>query len=63
MPPEDVAQIYVGEDGDYRYRIRAANNEVIASGEGYEHPQDIEEMIGRHFPYATIVRLDLAEAD
>jgi hypothetical protein len=63
MPPQDIAQIFVGEDGEFRYHVRAANGEIIASGEGYKNPADIEEMIGRHFPYASIVRLDLTEAE
>jgi uncharacterized protein len=29
-------EIYRDEDGEYRWRFRADNNEVVASGEGYD---------------------------
>jgi uncharacterized protein YegP (UPF0339 family) len=29
-------EIYQGKDGDYRFRLKAANGQVIASGQGYK---------------------------
>lgn len=33
-------EIYVGKDGDHRWRLVAANGENIASGEGYKRRED-----------------------
>ena len=32
-------EVYKAEDG-YRFRIKAANNEIVASGESYQHKTD-----------------------
>lgn len=29
-------EVYKGETGDYRWRLKAANGETVASGEGYK---------------------------
>jgi uncharacterized protein YegP (UPF0339 family) len=28
-------EVYVGADGKFRFRVKASNGEIIASGEGY----------------------------
>ena len=58
MPSPDRAEIYRTADGVWYWRIRAANNEVIAQGEGYERRGDIEHMLANHFPHVPIVNLE-----
>jgi uncharacterized protein YegP (UPF0339 family) len=31
---------FLGEEGDHRWRLRAGNGEIIASGEGFTRPDD-----------------------
>ena len=33
-------QIYQGSAGEWRWRLRAANHQIIASGEGYHNKTD-----------------------
>jgi uncharacterized protein YegP (UPF0339 family) len=36
LPPEGRFEIYRDSSGKYRFRLRAANNEIIAVSEAYE---------------------------
>jgi uncharacterized protein YegP (UPF0339 family) len=38
-------EIWRDEGGEYRWRFRADNNEVVASGEGYRSRDDCEHAI------------------
>jgi uncharacterized protein YegP (UPF0339 family) len=38
-------EINRGESGDYRWRFRADNNEIVASGEGYNSKDDCEHAV------------------
>jgi uncharacterized protein len=38
-------EIYRDEGGEYRWRFRADNNEVVASGEGYGARDDCEDAV------------------
>jgi uncharacterized protein YegP (UPF0339 family) len=38
-------EIYRDEEGEYRWRFRADNNEVVASGEGYGSRDDCEHAV------------------
>jgi uncharacterized protein YegP (UPF0339 family) len=38
-------QIYRDESGDYRWRFRADNNEIVASGEGNRSKDDCEHAV------------------
>lgn len=38
-----TAQIYKDTTGEWRFRMRAANNETIAVSEGYKNLQDCED--------------------
>ena len=40
-------EVYLDEEGDYRFRIRAKNGEIIATGEGYEHKADLLDIVTR----------------
>lgn len=60
MTGGDRAEIYRTTDGLWYWRIRAGNNEIIAQGEGYEHPQDIEHLLASRFPHTPVVNLDEA---
>lgn len=33
-------EYYESDDGDYRWRVQAANGEIVASGEGYTRRSD-----------------------
>lgn len=58
MTSGDIAQVYRGIDGQWRYRILAANSEIIAEGESYLHKQDCVDVLEQHFPDVKIVELD-----
>jgi uncharacterized protein YegP (UPF0339 family) len=48
-----IGEIYRGEDGDWRWRVRAANGRIVAdSAEGYENRTDCAHML------ATVTRVD-----
>ena len=38
-------EIYQDESGEYRWRFRADNNEVVASGEGYRSREACEQAV------------------
>ena len=54
MTKPDRAEIYKTADGQWYWRIRAGNNEIISSGEGYEHRADLVHMLEKHFPHVEI---------
>ena len=54
----DRAEIYRTQDGQWWWRIKAANNEIIAQGESYNHRHDLESMLAEHFPDIPIVNLE-----
>ncbi len=50
-------ELYEDKAGEYRWRLKAPNHEIIASGEGYVSKQGCEEGIAdvqRYAPVATI---------
>jgi len=50
-------EIYRDEGGEYRWRFRANNNEIVASGEGYLSRQDCEhavQLIKEQAPQADV---------
>jgi uncharacterized protein len=50
-------EIYRDGSGEYRWRFRADNNEVVASGEGYSSRDDCEhavELIKEQAPQAEV---------
>ena len=53
--PADHAEVYRTGDGQWYWRILAANSEIIAEGESYREKHHA------HFPYAAIVDLTIAE--
>ena len=53
----DQAEVYRDRQGEFRYRIRAGNYEVIAEGEGYLRKQDVIDVLEQHFPGVAIVDL------
>jgi uncharacterized protein YegP (UPF0339 family) len=38
-------EIYRDQSGEYRWRFRTDNNEVVASGEGYRSREDCEHAV------------------
>ena len=38
-------EIYLGKDGLWRWRLKAANREIIAQGEGYRNASDCVHVI------------------
>jgi uncharacterized protein YegP (UPF0339 family) len=56
--PEPVFEWYVDKVGKYRFRLKAANGEMIATGEGYASKQgclDGIESVRKNAPIAKIV--------
>ena len=50
-------EIYWDESGEYRWRFRADNNEILASGEGYRSKDDCEhaiQLLKGQVPQATV---------
>ena len=41
-------QVYRGKGMDWRWRLRAANSEIVASGEGYTRRQDAVRGVNAH---------------
>jgi uncharacterized protein YegP (UPF0339 family) len=41
---------YQDENGEWRWRLRAINGEIVASGEGYEDESSMDEIIAEVFP-------------
>ena len=51
-------EIYLDESGEYRWRFRADNNEVVASGEGYRSRDACEQgvqLIKDQAPQAEVI--------
>ncbi|MBQ9625844.1 MAG: YegP family protein [Treponema sp.] len=51
-------EIYKDKAGEFRYRLKASNGEIIASGEGYTTKQSVKngiESIKNNAPEAQIV--------
>lgn len=42
LGPDDTAEVYERGDGDWGFRVKAANHEIIAGGEGYEDASGAE---------------------
>lgn len=59
MAAGDVAEVFRGDDGQFYFRVKAANHEVIAESEGYHNKGDAINVLEQHFGEATI--LDLAD--
>jgi uncharacterized protein YegP (UPF0339 family) len=56
--PEPVFEWYVDKAGKYRFRLKAANGEMIATSEGYASKQgcvDGIESVRKNAPIAKIV--------
>jgi uncharacterized protein YegP (UPF0339 family) len=56
--PEPVFEWYVDKAGKYRFRLKAANGEMIATSEGYASKQgcvDGIESVKKNAPIARIV--------
>ena len=54
-------QIYKDRKGEYRFRLKASNGEVIAASEGYKTKSGARkgaESVKRHAPNADIVDAD-----
>jgi uncharacterized protein YegP (UPF0339 family) len=45
MPAKPKFEIYKNNRKEYRWRLRAANNKIIASGEGYDDKGGVEHAI------------------
>ncbi len=53
-------EIYKDKAGEYRFRLKAGNGEVIATGEGYSSKQACEngiESVKKNAPSAEIVEV------
>jgi len=57
----DYAEIYKDDQGEWRFRVRASNHEIIAEGESYKNRQDMVDVLELHFPTAAINLRDLTE--
>jgi len=58
--PEPVFEWYVDKAGKYRFRLKAANGEMIATSEGYASKQgcvDGIESVRKNAPIAKIVEV------
>lgn len=63
MSTLDYAEIYKDDHGEWRYRIKASNHEIIAEGESYKNRQDMVDVLALHFPTAAINLRDLTQED
>ena len=61
MSTLDYAEIYKDDQGEWRFRVRSANHEIIAEGESYKNRQDMVDVLEFHFPTAAINLRDLTE--
>jgi uncharacterized protein YegP (UPF0339 family) len=53
-------EIYKDKKGEFRFRLKAANGEIIATGEGYKNKQGCEngiESVKKNAPEAEVVDL------
>ena len=51
-------KIYIGAGREYRWRLRAANNEIIASGVGYRQKSSVKHvicLIKKYAPDAVVI--------
>ena len=51
-------EIYRDESGEYRWRFRTDNNEIVATGEGYPCKDDCEhaiQLLKDQVPLATVI--------
>ena len=54
-------EVYKGKGGEYRFRLKAGNGEIIATGEGYSSKQACLngiESIKKNAPDAPVVEMD-----
>jgi len=56
MPRSAKFEIYEGEDGAWRWRLRAPNGEILASGQGFREKRDCERSV-------NLVKMYAAEAE
>lgn len=59
----DIAQVYKDLAGQYRFRILAANGEIIMEGEAYTRKEHAIDVLEAHYPNATVVDLTLVEPE
>lgn len=45
-------------DGQWRWRVRSTNGQIVASGEGYKRRADMVRLLGRLFPLLEIREVD-----
>lgn len=58
---QDIAQIFRGADGQFYFRIVAANGEPISQSEGYHNHGDAVSVVQQHFPDASLIDLTREE--
>lgn len=54
-------EVYTDKSGEYRFKLKASNGEVIASSEGYSSKKSCMngiESVKKNAPNATIVELE-----
>lgn len=54
-------EVYKGKGGEFRFRLKAGNGEIIATGEGYSSKQACLngiESVKKNAPGAPVVELD-----
>jgi len=57
---DQYAEVYQNPEG-WRFRIRAANHEIIASGEAYENFHGVMEGLNRVHPGIRVSKVDPLE--
>jgi len=55
--PEPVFEIYKDKVGEWRWRLKAANNEIIATSEGYKEKAGCEDGIASVKKNAQIAKI------
>ena len=55
--PEPVFEIYKDKVGEWRWRLKAANNEIIATSEGYKEKTGCEDGIASVKKNASIAKI------
>ena len=43
-------EIYIDQEGEYRFRLVADNGEIIAYGQGYGKKDDLMDTVRKYFP-------------
>lgn len=51
-------EIYRDDRNEYRWRRRASNGQVIASGESYKNLGDARDIVERQYPDIPILEID-----